>query len=168
MAERPNEVSDSSDLSILKISLKSIVYIDGMYPQWLIWKSLWQEAPGMVYYIIFFLFSLVNLILNLTSPVRRSILRSLWTFSWKFCRDVAIICFLREPPDYARCNDMNSLSCHRLQITLSTILSCRMLLRLRDYAKRIVFGETGLSTNTSAVAAVDIPLRFVNGGSDIE
>ena len=81
---------------------------------------------------------------------------------------MAIICFLREPPDYARCNDMNSLSCHRLQITLSTILSCRMLLCLRDYAKHIVFGETGLSTNTSAVAAVDIPLRFVNGGSDIE
>ena len=78
------------------------------------------------------------------------------------------MCFLRGPPNYARCDDMNSLSCHRLLITFCTILSCRMLLRLRDYAGRTVSGDTYLSTNTSVMAAIDVPLRFVNGGSDIE
>ena len=76
--------------------------------------------------------------------------------------------FLREPLNSARCDDTNSLSCHRLMITFSTILSCRMLLRLRDYAKRRVFGDTYLSTNTSVMATIDIPLGFANGGSNIE
>ena len=63
---------------------------------------------------------------------------------------------------------MNSLSCHRLQITLSSILSCRVLLRLRDYGENTASGDIGLSANTS-VMLVDIqPLQFGNGGSDIE
>ena len=64
---------------------------------------------------------------------------------------------------------MNSLSCHRLQITLSSILSCRVLLRLRDYGESTAFGDIGLSANTSVVAAVDIqPVQFGNDRSDIE
>ena len=43
-----------------------------------------------------------------------------------------------------------------------------MLLRIRDYAKRTVVGDTGLSANASVMSAVDAPLRFADGGSDIE
>lgn len=63
---------------------------------------------------------------------------------------------------------MNSPSCHRLQIVISSILSCRMLFRLRDYGKRTAVGGTGLSVDTSVMAAFDVPLQFVNEGSDIE
>ena len=80
-----------------------------------------------------------------------------------------LISLLREPPsNCAQYDDMNSLSCHRLQIVVSSILSCRMLLRIRDYGKRTVVGDTGLSANASVMSAVDAPLRFADGGSDIE
>lgn len=43
-----------------------------------------------------------------------------------------------------------------------------MLFRLRDYGKRTAVGGTGLSVDTSVMAAFDVPLQFVNEGSDIE
>ena len=69
-----SEVFDSSDLDIFQIRLESIIYIHGMHSRWLIRKSLWQEVQGMVYYIIFFLFSLIGLVLSLASAVRNSML----------------------------------------------------------------------------------------------
>ena len=69
-----SEVFDSSDLGIFQIRLESIIYIHGMHSRWLIRKFLWQEVQGMVYYIIFFLFSLIGLVLSLASAVRNSML----------------------------------------------------------------------------------------------
>lgn len=43
-----------------------------------------------------------------------------------------------------------------------------MMLRLRDYGTRTVFGGIGLEVNTSVMAEADIPLQFINSGSDIE
>ena len=43
-----------------------------------------------------------------------------------------------------------------------------MMLRLRDYGTRTVYGGIGLEVNTSVMAEADIPLRFINSGSDIE
>lgn len=79
---------------------------------------------------------------------------------------MALTNFLREHP--SKYNNTNSLSCHRLQLIVTSILSRRMMLRLRDYGTRTVFGGIGLEVNTSVMAEANIPLRFINSGSDIE